>query len=498
MRVALVLGVVGHFVRLFSLAFLPPLILALHDGESALHSGRFDAAEHFAVTLVACAALGWLLGRWFPREPLLHRAEALAIVAATWLVVGAVGSFPYLFAGLSGVDAVFESISGLTTTGATILTDFGAHGRAFFLWRAMSQWFGGLGVIALFVVVLPRLGIAGRQLFFAEASISTGEGISPQIRGAARKLWALYVGLTLLLVVLLVGVGFRPYDAVVHSLTTLSAGGFSPDPASIQGYANARAEWILVVFMILAGTSFPLQWRALAGRPFELFRDGEFLAYILVMVIAAVLVAGLVAGGLPGAGDLRAGAFQVASLTSSTGYASVDFEAAWSAGAKAVLIAVMVIGGCAGSACGGPKVVRYLLMLGFLRREMKQVLHPNAVIPLRYRKRSIQPAVMRAVVTLVMLFLAGYLGVGLLVVVVDPGVDLTTGLSASLACFGNIGPAFGFAGPMGSYAPFSDPAKILLTLSMWLGRLEIVTVLALLHPDVWRHLSWRGKRPRAA
>jgi len=222
-RLSLVFGVIGHLLRLFSVAFLPPLILAMLQSE-------YDVASHFAVSLAVCAGAGWYFCRWFPKEPLLRRGEALAVVAGMWLVIALVGSIPYVFAGLHVIDAFFESMSGFTTTGATILTDFGAHGDAFFLWRAMTQWFGGVGVIALFVVILPRLGIAGRQLFFAEASISTSEGISAQIRGSARKLWMLYVGLTAVLVICLWGSGFGVYDAIVHGLTTMSAGGFSPNP----------------------------------------------------------------------------------------------------------------------------------------------------------------------------------------------------------------------------------------------------------------------------
>ncbi|MDJ0520990.1 MAG: TrkH family potassium uptake protein [Planctomycetota bacterium] len=488
MRLSLVLGVIGNLLLLFAPAFLPPLGLAFLQG-------HYESAGWFAIALAISAAVGWGLGRLYHGAPLLWRGEALAIVAGTWLVVGVFSSIPYMFYGLGPVDAVFEAISGLTTTGATVLTDFGAYDDAFFLWRAMTQWFGGLGVIALFVVVLPRLGIAGRQLFFAEASISTGEGISPQIRDAARKLWILYIGLTAVLAVLLMLAGFDLYNGIVHALTTMSAGGFSPNGRSIEGFANAHAEWILVVFMVLSGTSFPLQWRFFSGRLTAFFRDGEFVFYLVFMAACAVIISVLLPGGITGGGNLRASAFQVASLTSSTGYASVDYQVEWSYAAKAMLVVVMLVGGCAGSACGGPKVIRYILTLKFLRRELTQVLHPTAVLPLRYQRRKVSDPIIRAVVTLVIIYLAGYGVLGLLLIVVEPDLDFTVGLSASLACFGNIGPAFGDAGPMGSYALFSPLGKVLLTLSMWLGRLEIVTVLALLHPHVWRYTSLG--RPRS-
>lgn len=483
MRLSLVLGLIGQLLLMFAPAFLVPLGLAAWQG-------HYASAGYFALSLAAAAGAGWWLGRQLPRNPLLQRAEAMAIVAGTWLVVGTFCALPYLFFGLSPVDALFESISGLTTTGATVLQDFGdeRYDDAFFLWRAMTQWFGGLGVIALFVVVLPRLGIAGRQLFFAEASISTSDGISPQIRGAARKLWILYIGLTALQVLLLLWTDFGLYDAVVHALTTMSAGGFSPNPESIQGYANPRAEWVFIAFMVMSGTSFPLLWRLVSGRIFEFFRDGEFLVYFGIMAGAAAVLAMM--DGVP---DFRTAAFQVTSIASSTGYASVDYEL-WAWAPKAILVVVLLVGGCAGSACGGPKVIRWILSFKFLRREMTQVLHPTAVIPLRYRGKLIAEPIVRAVLTLVVLYLIGYLLVGVLLMLIEPNLDLATAFSASLACFGNVGPAFGDAGPMGNYAWFSVPGKLLLTLSMWLGRLEVVTVIVLLQRDVWKHTRWHGSR----
>ena len=481
MRLALILGVLGNLLRVFSLAFLPPLILALVDGE-------FDVARHFAISLAIAAAAGSILARTFERSRLLLRPEALAVVSGAWLVVAAAGGVPYLFHGLSPADAFFESMSGFTTTGATILTDFEAPGRAFFLWRAMSQWFGGLGVIALFVIVLPQLGIAGRQLFFAEASGAPSEGISPQVRTASRKLWMLYTGLTALLAVLLVVTGFDWYEGLVHALTTLSAGGFSPSGTSIQGYGNHSAEWVLVVFMVISGTSYTLQYRAISGRPGALVRDGEFLAYFLFSVLAALGLSWMLAGAGFDLDALRRAAFQVTSLASSTGYASENYEL-WGQGEKAVLVLAMLVGGCAGSACGGPKVVRWLILGKFLKREMTQALHPRAIVPLRYKHHQITPSVMRAVLTLIVVYAIGYVVLALGVIWLQ-GCTMEEGFSAALACLGNIGPGFGRAGPMDNFAFFSDGAKLLLAAGMWFGRLEIVSVLALLNWDAWQGTRW--------
>ena len=482
MRLLLVFGVVGQLLRVFSAAFVPPLLLALLDRQ-------WWSAAYFAVALLASLLAGSVASKGLPKKPVFRRSEALAVVAFTWLSIAAFAAIPYLFSGLAPVDALFESMSGLTTTGATVLTDFTQYSRSFFLWRAMTQWFGGLGVIALFVVVLPRLGIAGRQLFFAEASGAPSEAVSPKVRHGAQRLWILYSLLTALLAGLLMGAGFPVYEAILHSLTTMPAGGFSPHGSSIAGYANPTAEWVLVAFMVLAGTSFPLQYKVFTGRLLGFFRDGEFMFYLGFMGFGALGVAFVLAGGLPDLNQLRLGAFQAASLISSTGFANTDYDA-WPDAAKALLVVVMVVGGCAGSAAGGQKSVRLLLVAKHAVREITRVLHPRAVLPLRYKRHPIPDDIMRAVFLLVGLFMLGYFAVGTLLVLL--GADLVTGYSAALACLGNIGPAFGPAGPMGSYAAFPVSSKLVLIAAMWAGRLEIVTVLALLHRDVWRNIRLRG------
>lgn len=482
MRVRRILGLVGQLLRAFCPAFLPPAALAAWEAD-------WVSMVHFLVALFAAFTVGSLLaalGRDLTAKP-FRRAEALAVVSVTWLTIANFCAIPYVLEGLSPEDAMFESMSGLTTTGATILTDFGAHGRAFFLWRAMTQWFGGLGVIALFIVVLPRLGIAGRQLFFAEASGAPGEAVSPQARTSASKLWILYGGLTLLLAVLLIALGMGPYDAFCHALTTMSAGGFSPNGESIAGFHNPAIEWLLTPFMLIAGTSFALSFKVLR-HPGALFRDGEFRVYFLVCALLGVGLAISLTKGAPTEESLRQGLFQSASLMSSTGFASVDYNL-WDDRAKVLLVLAMLVGGCAGSAAGGPKVVRLVLVGKHVIREIRRVLHPRAVLPLKYQEHAVSSEIMRAVFTLVVLFFVGHVAIGVALVLM--GSDLVVGFTAALACFGNVGPAFGHAGPMGSFAAFSVPAKVLLTIAMWLGRLEIVTVLALLHPDVWSDVRWK-------
>ena len=495
MRLSRVLGVIGRLLRVVCLGFIPPALLCLWDGYQGVE-GEYAAAGHFGIALVVTWLAGTVLAHGFTPKQDFRRAEALGVVAGSWLVITIFASIPYLMAGLPWDDAFFESMSGLTATGATILQDFDAYGRGFFLWRSMTQWFGGLGVIALFVVVLPQLGIAGRQLFFAETSTAPSEVLGSRVRESARKLWFLYVTLTLALIAaLMLGAGFPLYESVCHAFTTMSAGGFSPHAESIGGYNNPAAEWILIVFMLIAGVSFPLLWVGMTRNPFEIWKDGEFRFYLLAAMIGCSLLAFLLAPELPGEPEIRAGAFQAASLLSSTGYASTDYNL-WDDSAKVVLIFVMLVGGCAGSAAGGPKAIRNLFTLKFVWREVTRSLHPRAVLPLRHKGHAVPDPIVRAVLNLILIYLMGYFLIGFLLTVL--GEDMQTAFSAALACLGNIGPGLGDVGPMGNFSHFSPPEKVVLTLAMWIGRLEIVTVLALMHPDVLRRLRWRDDRGSVA
>jgi trk system potassium uptake protein TrkH len=357
----------GTLVALFGPALLVPAAVAAMYGE-----WRDMAA--FALAFAATSALGLAMrragGAGSGEAEQLRRVEGLAIVSGTWLIVAHVSAVPYLVAGLSFVDALFESMSGLTTTGATILTDFSTLGRGMFFWRALTQWLGGLGVIALFIAVLPRLAVGGRELFFAEAAGPTDEKLTPQLRKTAIALWQLYGALTVVEAVALVLAGMSLYDAVCHAFTTMAAGGFSPHPLSIAGYASPAVDWIVTAFMFAAGANFALQYRAVRGNRVAIGQDEEFRAYAgLVLVASLAVTAFLVRDGIAPLEAVRHATFQVISILTTTGYASTDFQL-WGDQSKFVLLLLMFVGGCAGSAAGGPKVVRHLLMARLTLREL--------------------------------------------------------------------------------------------------------------------------------
>jgi trk system potassium uptake protein TrkH len=482
MALAGVASLIGVVLLVFGVALFAPMVIALVDGHAREAIG-------FGVSGAVTVCAGVVLRRLGDLPTDLRRADALAVVAGAWLVTAAAGALPFVWVGLSPVDAFFESMSGLTTTGATILRDFADHGRAIHFWRAMSHWLGGMGVIALFIAVLPKLAIAGRDLFFAEASGPTEEAPTPQIRKTASALWWVYIALTALEVAALMLVGLSPYDAIVHAFATMAAGGFSPHPQSVMGYGNAGMEWVIALFMFLAGANFALFYRSWLTRSARVFRDDELTVYAAIVLAASVALAGLLAqSGHAWPDAARHALFQVTSIVTTTGFASVDFEL-WDDRAKAILVVLMFVGGCAGSAAGGPKVVRMLLVARYTLLELRRTLHPRAVLPVKLNGKVVPDAVMRSVLVFFLLYLLTFAGTAGLVAMFESSLQL--GLVGSIVTLGNIGPGFGPIGPMGSFADLAPATKTVLSLAMWLGRLELMTVLVLLRPEAWRDARWR-------
>ncbi len=493
MRYSLVVHLCGVLVRLFGAMFLVPAAVAVGYGE-------FHDALGFVLATVVTLGLGHGMrraGGMSAEESVerMRRVEGLTVVSASWLLIAHLAAIPYVWAGVGPIDALFESMSGLTTTGATVLRDFSLFGRGIFFWRSMTQWLGGMGVIALFVAVLPRLSIGGRELFFAEAPGPSEEKVSPQIRKTASLLWRLYAGLTLLQVIALSLAGLPLYDSVSHAMTTLAAGGFSPHPLSVGGYQNAAVEWIIIVFMFIAGANFALQYRALARRDFRvLAADDELRAYTAVVAVATVLLVLALGVGGDVMTTSRTALFQVLSILTTTGYASVDFQL-WSEQAKMVLLVLMFIGGCAGSASGGPKVVRHIVLARYTLQSLRRTLHPRAVLPVKLGGRVVPEPILQEVVVFFLFYLLVFsVSCG---IVVALGADIMTGLTATIACLGNIGPGFNQVGPMAHFGDLHPVSRVTLTLAMWIGRLEVLTVLVVLRPEVWRSGQWAVEKVRS-
>lgn len=450
---------------------------------------RESTAGFLAVLAVALPAGVLLRLRGSPNAEPSPR-EAIGSVLLTWFLLPALGAIPYLLAGgFRPIDALFEAVSGFTTTGATTITDLGSVATSLLMWRASSQWVGGVGIVVMFVAVFPQLAIAGRQLFFAEAPGRTDERLAPRLRSTAALVLGIYAALTLVAAVAFGLAGMSPFDAVAHALASLSAGGFSPVPLGMSGYGPA-AQWVAVVFMFLAGVSFPLLYRAVSGQPRALFRNAELRAYLTIVLLAGALLSWLTGAEYGAWEAVRHGLFQAVSITTTTGFASVDYTA-WAAPAQAVIVLLLFVGGSAGSASGGVKVARWLIIVKHSVREVRRALHPRAVMPVRVGDRVVPEEVMRSVVAFLTLYLALFV-IGTLTLVLL-GEDLQTAFTAAIACLGNTGVGLGPIGPMGTFESLHPLSRVVLTFLMYAGRLEVVTVFVIFDARFWR----RSRRRRA-
>ena len=413
--------------------------------------------------------------------------EVVLVVVGGWCAAVLFGAVPFLLTGAlpDPVDALFESVSGFTTTSATVITDVQALPRSVLVWRAVLNWLGGLGIVVLFVGVFSKLGVGGNQLFRTEMSSLTTEKIRPRIRETARLFWGFYAGLTLAAALLLWAAGLPPFDAVLHALSTVSTGGFSTRNASIAEFSNPMAEAVIAVFMFLGATNFALLYRAVRRRELDaLVYNREFQAYVGVILGAALLVA----LGLWGAGDqpfwnaLRVAVFQVVSMISTTGFVAEDFTS-WPAGATAVLFAVMFVSGMSGSTAGGTKMIRILIAAKHGLYGIVKLLHPRSVTHLRLGDLKVPDPLVMAVGSFLFLYLlvfaAGF------VILSFAGFDMTTSASLAIATLGNTGLAFGEAGILGNYAFLPGWIKLFLSFLMLVGRLEIYSVLVLFLPSFW-------------
>jgi trk system potassium uptake protein TrkH len=487
------LSLVGVLIRYLSLAFLFPIAIALWYGEPI---------RPFALAALITAAAGWMLELAGRGRERVGTREGFLVIALVWLLTAPVGALPFLLADEPQldrlVDALFESMSGFTTTGSSVLTDIGALDRSIAMWRQFTQWLGGMGIIVLALAVLPRLRVGGRQLFETESPGPEFEPLTTTIRAAARRFLLLYLALTALEIVALTTLAWSGldaemtlYDAVAHALTTLPTGGFSPRGRSLEEF-GAASQWVVTVFMILSGTNFALMYRAVVRRRrARVLRDEEFRLYLAVLVLATlVIVSELWASGiLEGESAVRHAAFQAAAIGTTTGFASADFNE-WTLLAAITLTGLMFIGASAGSTSGCVKVVRHVLVGKALRRELDETVHPEIVAPVRLNGRTLDDRSLRAVIAFVLLYF-GCFAVGTLLLFGDAArvhleLEPLTAIAASATTLGNIGPAFGFAGPMGSFDPFSDFSKLVMIMLMWIGRLEIIPVVVLFTRSYWR------------
>jgi len=448
----------------------------------------------FVLSTVVTAALGFTGYRLTSLERELTIREGYAIVSLTWIVVGTLGALPYLFSGVipHPVSAMFESFSGFTTTGSTVLAEIEGQPRGILFWRSLTQWLGGMGIILLGIAILPVLGVGGMRLFAAEVPGPTYERLSPRIAQTAKLLWYVYASLTGVLVLLLLLGGMSPYDAVNHALTTMPTGGFSPRNDSLAGF-SPFIQYTIIVFMYLAGVNFVLHFRALTGRPGVYGGHAEWRFYLLILVGAtAALWVMLLAHGHYDTVEaaFRNALFQVVSLSTTTGYVNSDYNL-WPMGGQLVLVGLMFMGGMAGSTAGGMKVVRVYILLQQGLVEIRKSIHPRAIMVTRLGNKALEDNIVLNILGFVLLFFlifaAGVLALAAL------GHDLETAIGASIATVANIGPGLGAVGAVEHFGWMDPISHLILIFLMIVGRLEIFTVLLLFHPGLWA--GARG-RPR--
>ncbi len=478
----------GDVLTVYSLAYIPPLAVALYFSEKVIP---------FLIPLLLTLFLGLLLRNFFKASELRTR-DAFFLVSVSWLAIASLGSLPYMLEGVGDlsnpVNAFFESMSGFTTTGASVIVNYRIYPESVMFWRQFTQWIGGMGIIVLTLAILPRLNVGGAKLFKLEAPGPELEKLDPHIRRNAEIFWLIYIGLTLLetmtLIVLHIA-GLAPlmtsYNALIHSFTTLSTGGFSPYPTSIGSFTTP-VQIVVTVFMFLAGTNFALYWY-LIRKDFRILRNDEFRAYALITVISALIIAySLMKNGSSPMNSLINAFFHTISILTTTGYAVTDFTK-WPLVSKYILLALMFIGGCSGSTAGGIKVVRWLMALKAVGREIYLSLNPKALKVIRLGNEFVDEKTLRSALSFVVTyfiiffvatFLISYEGVA------HASLDLISSMSAVAAALGNIGPGLGVVGPAGTYAVFPSVSKLVLAILMWLGRLEIFTVIVLFTRYYWK------------
>lgn len=483
MNLRYILNIVSLILKYMAIVMLVPCICAFIIKET-------NAWQPFA----AASIIAFIISIIFKSDKEITdeidnmtRAEALTIVMFTWVIISLLSAATFVYFGLSPIDALFESVSGITTTGATVLSDFSLYPKTMFFWRSFSQWLGGMGILVLFIAILPKFAVAGRQMFLAESpgASSTDSKLTPRIRQTAASLWVIYFALTLIEFIALLYFGMPVFDAVCTSLSTLSGGGLSNLSQGIIVYAQSKCLWVIALFMFLSGTNFALQYKVYVKRNFlALFKDDEFKSYVFIVLAFTIFIAVTLTTHhiYDFAKSLKEAFFQVVSIITTTGFASVDYNQ-WNLRAKLLLFLLMFTGASIGSAAGGVKLLRLVLIFKYLRRQIAKIHHPNGVYPIKINKVIVPEDIVRQIVSFVIFYYAIFGLSAVLIVYIEQNVIV--GTSAAISTLGNVGPGFGVIGPMGNYGSLEFLSKCICIFNMLIGRLELIPFLALFHPDFW-------------
>lgn len=527
MKIRVVLDILGlMLVLLGSLMVIPGIVAAVYKEPSGVMA--------LGLSSLITIATGLIIRRIGEKGEVTHK-EAFVIVAFAWLLATIFGALPFIFLGLDEIDSLFETMSGFTTTGATILTESDLHGywiinstaednslanhlvntlinylagissgfdkistpnliinryaeNTFYgllFWRAFTQLLGGMSIILLFIAILPHLGVAGRQLYYVDTS---REALTPRVRSTAKIFWGIYLGFVAVQTMLLRAAGISLYDSLCTSFTTISTAGFSPLSAGIVAYDNLLIEIILIIFMIVGATNFILHYQLIYKKDlFSYFRDPEFRLYIFLQASATALI--VLWGGVDGdlLHKIRLAGFHVVSVGTTTGFTNTFDYVHWSSTANIVIILLMLIGGCAGATAGGIKVLRMLLVQKYARREMMKLLHPNAVIPIKLSGTPVSESVLISVLFFTIMYLIIFFSCTLALTVtesVNQNFDILSAISAVATCMASVGPGLGVVAL--DFSQVTPLGKMIAIFCMYIGRMEILPVMLLFLPDLWR------------
>ena len=474
----MVFFLIGRILLLEAGLLLLPLAVSLYYRDGGLLP--------FLLTISLCAGLGLLLCRLCRTEnQVIYAKEGFFVTALVWLSVSALGALPFVISGEipSFVDAFFETVSGFTTTGASILTDVEAMSRSMLFWRSFTHWIGGMGVLVLMVAIMPNLSGRTIHILRAEMPGPTMGKLSPRLRDTAKILYLLYIVMTAVELVLLVAGGMPLFDSAIHTFGTAGTGGFGMKADSLAGYSPYH-QWVIAIFMMLFGINFNLYYLLAMRRFRSALRSEELWTYIVIIFLATALISVNVAPLIGNVGEaLRAAYFQVTSISSTTGFSTVNFDE-WPTVSRMILVLLMFIGACAGSTAGGLKVSRVVLLFKTIRREIRYLLHPRSVTSVRFEGKPVESSTLISIGTYFALYIALF-GAFWFVVSFQPGFDGVSNFTAVAACYNNIGPGLNLVGPAASYSAYGPFFKLVLSFAMLCGRLELYPMLIFLSPSTW-------------
>lgn len=482
MNIRLIFSSLGSVLCIEAVLMIPALMVSVIYGQDDVYA--------FMISMLILLAAGFLLRLLKPKDSQMYARDGFAIVSLSWFFISVFGSLPFLISGAipTPIDAFFETVSGFTTTGATILTEVESLPKGILFWRSFTHWVGGMGVLALVLAVLPSVKASTVHILVAESPGPNPGKLVPKIGQTVKILYLIYTVMTMIQIVLLLISGMPLYDSVVSTLGTAGTGGFSVRNASIGAYNNVFAEVIITVFMFLFGTNFSLYYQMIKGDKKSFLRSAEFRFYLGTFLISIALITINLTGKIFGTAweSLRYASFQVSSIMTTTGYSTTDFNL-WPSFSKAILVLLMFIGASAGSTAGGMKCVRIVLLIKLIRREVHKIIHPRSVYTVRLDGKPVDDETLSGVTVFFFAFI--FIFAAAVIIVSLDGKDMISNFTAVAACIGNVGPGLEIVGPMGNFSSYSVLSKAVFSFCMIAGRLEIFPVLLLFDPSFWRKVN---------